>query len=57
MHHFCCDMLCYQRFSKDHPPMFYARPETKPDGELNLFKWKCGIPGKGKLQYTLYNHS
>ncbi|EGC33777.1 hypothetical protein DICPUDRAFT_56277, partial [Dictyostelium purpureum] len=46
---------------KDHPPGFYARPETNADESLNLFKWKCGIPGKpgtpweGGL-YTVYLH-
>ena len=30
---------------KDHPPGFFARPEKNKDGEMNLFKWKCIIPG------------
>jgi ubiquitin-conjugating enzyme E2 I len=30
---------------KNHPPGFYARPETMPDGTVNLFRWRCGIPG------------
>lgn len=29
----------------DHPVGFYARPEKK-DGETNLMRWECGIPGK-----------
>ncbi|CDF39952.1 Ubiquitin carrier protein [Chondrus crispus] len=29
----------------DHPVGFYARPEKK-DGQSNLMKWECGIPGK-----------
>lgn len=35
-----------KNWRKDHPAMFYARPEVKPDQSTNLFKWKCGIPGK-----------
>jgi len=31
---------------KSRPFGFYARPEKKVDGSLDLFKWKCGIPGK-----------
>ena len=31
---------------KERPFGFYARPETKSDGSVNLFKWQCGIPGK-----------
>ena len=30
---------------KDHPPGFFARPEKDSSGEINLFKWKCVIPG------------
>ncbi|KAJ4461783.1 putative SUMO-conjugating enzyme UBC9-B [Paratrimastix pyriformis] len=30
---------------KDHPVGFIAAPEQTDSG-LNLFKWKCGIPGK-----------
>lgn len=29
----------------DHPVGFYARPEKK-DGQSNLMRWECGIPGK-----------
>lgn len=29
----------------DHPVGFYARPE-KRDGQSNLMRWECGIPGK-----------
>ena len=25
---------------------FFARPETKADGSVNLMHWKCMIPGK-----------
>ena len=35
-----------KRWRKDHPPGFIARPEQLPNGELNLFKWNCLIPGK-----------
>ncbi|KAL6055719.1 SUMO-conjugating enzyme sce1, variant 3 [Balamuthia mandrillaris] len=31
---------------KDHPPGFFARPESNDDGTLNLMRWTCGIPGK-----------
>ncbi|PXF44848.1 SUMO-conjugating enzyme UBC9 [Gracilariopsis chorda] len=29
----------------DHPVGFYARPR-KVQGETNLMKWECGVPGK-----------
>eukprot|EP01036_Dinobryon_divergens_P029346 gene29346-38425_t len=31
---------------KDHPTGFYARPEKKEDGALNIMRWETGIPGK-----------
>ena len=31
---------------KDHPHGFFARPVKNQDGSTDLFKWKCGIPGK-----------
>ncbi|KAJ1272372.1 hypothetical protein BS78_06G196900 [Paspalum vaginatum] len=33
---------------KNHPPPcgFVAKPETLPDGSVNLMVWKCVIPGK-----------
>ena len=31
---------------KDHPPGFFAKPMTKPDGSSDLFLWNCGVPGK-----------
>ncbi|KAL4434609.1 hypothetical protein ABPG77_002732 [Micractinium sp. CCAP 211/92] len=31
---------------KDKPFGFHARPETLPNGETNLMRWKCFIPGK-----------
>jgi len=33
---------------KNKPFGFYARPEKLPDGSQDLFRWKCGIPGKPK---------
>ena len=35
-----------KNFRKARPFGFYARPEVNKDGSTNLFKWKCGIPGK-----------
>lgn len=34
-----------KRWKKDHPPHFIAKPVKKEDGELDLFKWVCSIPG------------
>ncbi|RCV35073.1 hypothetical protein SETIT_7G210000v2 [Setaria italica] len=31
---------------KSHPHGFVAKPETLPDGTVNLMVWKCVIPGK-----------
>ncbi|KAI8542123.1 hypothetical protein RHMOL_Rhmol08G0114800 [Rhododendron molle] len=31
---------------KNHPHGFVARPETLPDGSVNLMVWHCTIPGK-----------
>ncbi|CAD6259896.1 unnamed protein product [Miscanthus lutarioriparius] len=31
---------------KSHPHGFVAKPETLPDGSVNLMVWKCVIPGK-----------
>ncbi|KAM3337966.1 SUMO-conjugating enzyme SCE1 isoform X1 [Capsicum galapagoense] len=31
---------------KNHPHGFVARPETGPDGSVNLMVWHCSIPGK-----------
>ncbi|KAF8702560.1 hypothetical protein HU200_032944 [Digitaria exilis] len=31
---------------KNHPHGFVAKPETMPDGSVNLMVWKCVIPGK-----------
>eukprot|EP00177_Eucheuma_denticulatum_P002508 GFKZ01004504.1.p1 GENE.GFKZ01004504.1~~GFKZ01004504.1.p1 ORF type:complete len:158 (-),score=12.26 GFKZ01004504.1:537-1010(-) len=35
----------------DHPVGFYARPEKK-DGQSNLMRWECGIPGKENTQWA-----
>ncbi|KAI3922435.1 hypothetical protein MKX01_039872 [Papaver californicum] len=31
---------------KNHPHGFVAKPETAPDGSVNLMTWQCTIPGK-----------
>ncbi|XP_071735169.1 SUMO-conjugating enzyme SCE1-like [Rutidosis leptorrhynchoides] len=31
---------------KNHPYGFVAKPESLPDGNVNLMVWKCIIPGK-----------
>ncbi|KAJ7296469.1 hypothetical protein O6H91_20G000600 [Diphasiastrum complanatum] len=31
---------------KNHPHGFVARPETQPDGSVNLMTWQCTLPGK-----------
>ncbi|KAL5216007.1 hypothetical protein ABZP36_007408 [Zizania latifolia] len=31
---------------KNHPHGFVARPETLPDGSVNLMVWRCIIPGR-----------
>lgn len=31
---------------KDHPVGFVAKPETRNDGSVDLFTWKCLIPGQ-----------
>nr|CAD1835305.1 unnamed protein product [Ananas comosus var. bracteatus] len=31
---------------KNHPHGFVAKPETLPDGSVNLMVWHCTIPGK-----------
>lgn len=37
---------------KDKPFGFFARPETRPDGSVNLLKWKCQIPGKDNTDWA-----
>ncbi|KAL5213887.1 hypothetical protein ABZP36_003039 [Zizania latifolia] len=31
---------------KNHPHGFVAKPETLPDGSVNLMVWRCIIPGR-----------
>lgn len=31
---------------KNHPHGFVARPDTLPDGSLDLMTWRCVLPGK-----------
>jgi hypothetical protein len=33
---------------------FYAKPVENPDKTLNLFVWKCGIPGKPGVKLFCY---
>ncbi|KAK9805990.1 hypothetical protein WJX73_001322 [Symbiochloris irregularis] len=37
---------------KDKPFGFFARPETKADGSINLMKWRCTIPGKDNTDWS-----
>ena len=37
---------------RDHPPSFYARPSRKADGQTDLMKWDCGIPGKAGVRLS-----
>jgi hypothetical protein len=46
-----------QNWRKEHPHGFYARPEVNGDGSTNLFKWKCGIPGKDGVRHTTHSHT
>ena len=39
----------------DHPVGFYARPEKK-DGQINLMRWECGIPGKESVRFSCFIH-
>ena len=34
-----------QRWRKDHPPHFIAKPMKSNKGDLDLFTWECLIPG------------
>jgi ubiquitin-conjugating enzyme E2 I len=38
---------------KNHPHGFVAKPETLPDGSVNLMIWHCTIPGKAGVCYLL----
>lgn len=35
-----------KNWRRNHPPGFWARPTTNPDGSLNLMSWQAGIPGR-----------
>ncbi|KAK7309701.1 hypothetical protein RJT34_06639 [Clitoria ternatea] len=35
----------------DHPYGFVAKPETLPDGTINLMVWNCIIPGKSETDW------
>ncbi|KOM45001.1 hypothetical protein LR48_Vigan06g030700 [Vigna angularis] len=40
---------------KNHPHGFVAKPETLPDGTVNLMVWHCTIPGKtGVLIFPIH---
>ncbi|GKD84399.1 SUMO-conjugating enzyme SCE1-like protein [Tanacetum coccineum] len=40
---------------KNHPHGFVAKPESLPDGSVNLMKWNCIIPGKaGPLEEKVW---
>jgi len=41
-----------KNWRKQHPHGFYARPEKNPDGSTNLFRWRCGIPGKAGTDWA-----
>ncbi|ONI33550.1 hypothetical protein PRUPE_1G431700 [Prunus persica] len=36
---------------KNHPHGFVAKPETGPDGAINLMIWQCIIPGKSSTDW------
>ncbi|XP_052479828.1 SUMO-conjugating enzyme SCE1 isoform X1 [Gossypium raimondii] len=40
---------------KNHPHGFVAKPETLPDGTVNLMVWHCTIPGKAGHWWLLFN--
>jgi len=35
-----------KQWRREHPYGFYARPDKGDDGDANIMKWVCGIPGK-----------
>uniref|UniRef100_A0A2N9H5X2 UBC core domain-containing protein n=1 Tax=Fagus sylvatica TaxID=28930 RepID=A0A2N9H5X2_FAGSY len=37
---------------KNHPHGFVAKPETGPDGSVNMMVWQCTIPGKTGAQVS-----
>uniref|UniRef100_A0A2P2MPB2 SUMO-conjugating enzyme SCE1-like n=1 Tax=Rhizophora mucronata TaxID=61149 RepID=A0A2P2MPB2_RHIMU len=40
---------------KNHPHGFVAKPETLPDGTVNLMVWHCTIPGKTGVKYLCFS--
>ena len=35
-----------KKWRRDHPHGFFAKPiKDKETGSLNMFKWRCGVPG------------
>ncbi|TXG59387.1 hypothetical protein EZV62_013960 [Acer yangbiense] len=40
---------------KNHPHGFVAKPETLPDGTVNLMVWHCTIPGKTGVNIEYVN--
>lgn len=41
-----------KNWRKSRPFGFYARPDKKSDGSQDLFRWKCGIPGKDATDWA-----
>ncbi|GFP93091.1 sumo-conjugating enzyme sce1 [Phtheirospermum japonicum] len=37
---------------RNHPHGFVAKPETLPDGTVNLMVWLCTIPGKSAVSIS-----
>ena len=37
--------LAEEEKAQGPPPGFFARPEKTSSGEVNMFKWKCIVPG------------
>jgi ubiquitin-conjugating enzyme E2 I len=35
-----------RNWRRDHPIGFSASPMPNPDGSVNMYRWKCGIPGR-----------
>ena len=33
---------------KDRPPLFHAKPKTRPDGTANSFEWEFKVPARKK---------
>ena len=41
-----------KRLRQDRPVGFFARPTIDTQGNLNLFRWECGIPGKSSSVWS-----